>query len=89
MISLVILIPLYWLAVMAIVDALTAKQTVITLDLPVIETPPAYAPIRPQVDNTERELSKPLQPSVFEAVDFELTQATGNVINVRGKLCTV
>ncbi len=128
MISLLIIIPLYWLAVMAIVDALhkPAKKAIesvepkeITASLDIVEPPkpiatlelPAPMPIPSlpapviikvesvSIDNIPayrqplrhvappKEILKPLQPSIFIPLDFELKQATGNVISIRGVTC--
>ncbi len=134
MISLLIIIPLYWLAVMAILDAcnpvksikpettiesvkangieppiaiVEPQKPVVPLELPTampslalpapvvidiesvsIDDIPAYRqPIRQVPPPENKEILKPLQPSVFISADFELKQSAGNVINIRGVVC--
>ena len=93
-----ILLPLFYLTLMAIIDALQVK--VITLDLPPVTLPviaeivipvediPDYLkryPVfsqKPDIQDTE-----PYPVATFTSASFELKQATGNVISIQGKIC--
>ncbi len=61
-----------------------------TLAITTIEMPlPSWLEIKeaPYNPPDNQELEKPLMPSVFIPLDFELKQATGNVINIWGMIC--
>ncbi len=77
----------------------TSTLTITTIEMPQpewleiekvpakVDDIPAYKPLKYNPPDVNKEIDKPLQPSVFIPLDFELKVATGNVINIRGKLC--